>query len=334
MIATMAELGSTEEHTEFFIVNNQKIPKLPDEEPVWTLSDVSHVHEDETSQPIDSLPTEQNSLKPKRKPGISSSWPPTDWKSAPDFHFAQLNQFRRKQWGAPSETAPKEYKNFEGSAHTENWSVPPEINGNWVLPDDSLDMMASASQDSVTEKSESSIAGGLGTSDKQASSSLHLVKKPPDSGRFPNPSACLTRDQICLGMPSENQAFITGRRGELVAYKYFVEKYGLAAVRWVNEETETGLPYDIVIGEKDENKQYIEVKATKSIRKDWFMVSTREWQFASERGNSFSIAYVILAEEKNAKITVFKDPVRLCQRDLLRLVILMSGQQKEFAVLT
>lgn len=40
MITTMAESGSTEEQTEFFIMNSQKMPKLPADESVWSLANV------------------------------------------------------------------------------------------------------------------------------------------------------------------------------------------------------------------------------------------------------------------------------------------------------
>ena len=40
MITTMAESGSTEEQTEFFILNSQKMPKRSIEESVWSLPSI------------------------------------------------------------------------------------------------------------------------------------------------------------------------------------------------------------------------------------------------------------------------------------------------------
>jgi len=51
--------------------------------------------------------------------------------------------------------------------------------------------------------------------------------------------------------------------------------------------------------------EYMEVKTTVSSRKYWFDVSPREWQFASEKGDLFSIACVILGTKK-ASIEMLK----------------------------
>ncbi|CAH9142200.1 unnamed protein product [Cuscuta epithymum] len=67
-------------------------------------------------------------------------------------------------------------------------------------------------------------------------------------------------------------------------------------VKWVNETMESGLPYDLVVGDKE----YIEVKSTKYVRKDWFNISIREWQFAVEKGELYSIAHVVLAPDNSA----------------------------------
>ncbi|CAI9761385.1 unnamed protein product [Fraxinus pennsylvanica] len=77
------------------------------------------------------------------------------------------------------------------------------------------------------------------------------------------------------GYLSDPQALLTGRIGELVAFKYFVGKAGKTSVKWVNEVDKTGLPDDIVIGGEEESKEYIEVKSTKSTT-DWFAISVKE----------------------------------------------------------
>lgn len=53
------------------------------------------------------------------------------------------------------------------------------------------------------------------------------------------------KDRLYFPTPNESQARLTGRLGEELAWKYFTEKFGEEAVKWVNEETETGLPYDM-----------------------------------------------------------------------------------------
>lgn len=127
---------------------------------------------------------------------------------------------------------------------------------------------------------------------------------------------------------------LTGRIGELVAYKYFSAKFGGTCVRWINETHETGFPYDIAVGDEEIGREYIEVKATKSDRKDWFNITAKEWQFAVEKGECYSIARVTLQSNDMAKVTIYKNPARLCQLGQLQLAMLIPRQQhsKEIAV--
>ncbi|XP_071713992.1 protein NO VEIN-like [Rutidosis leptorrhynchoides] len=118
------------------------------------------------------------------------------------------------------------------------------------------------------------------------------------------------------------QNMITGRIGESEAFKYFSAEFGEKRVTWVNEVKETGYPYDILVEGKDNNeKEYIEVKSTSKANKDWFNISLNEWLFAVEKGESFSIARVVLSDKKPAKITTFKDPAKLCRSKQLYLAI-------------
>ncbi|KAM1036684.1 hypothetical protein ACFX2C_031577 [Malus domestica] len=213
MITTMAESGSNEEQTEFFILNSQKVPKLPDGESVWSLS-------------------------------------------GSEANLAMHIQFDP--------------------------------------------------------------------------SSLGLVSDAPDLGS----SNFSNRDRLRFGTPNSTQASLTGRLGELVAFKFFVDKAGEAVVKWVNEHNETGLPYDIVLGEKKNSREYIEVKTTKSTRKDWFEISMRELQFAVEKGEAFSIAHVVLLDNNVARVSVYKNLAKLCQLHKLHLAVLMPEQQKEFSIVS
>ncbi|XP_071713993.1 protein NO VEIN-like [Rutidosis leptorrhynchoides] len=118
------------------------------------------------------------------------------------------------------------------------------------------------------------------------------------------------------------QNVITGRIGESEAFKYFCTELGEKRVTWVNEVNESGLPYDILVEDKDNNeKEYIEVKSTSKMNKDWFNISLKEWAFAVKKGESFSIARVVLSDKKPAKITTFKNPAKLCRSKQLQLAI-------------
>ncbi|CAH9050199.1 unnamed protein product [Cuscuta epithymum] len=163
---------------------------------------------------------EPNPVKFKRRPGISSNWPPADWKTAPGF---------------PTTGAPK-YKPIK------------DISGLHTLKED------------------------------EVAEVMRHLEKPVDIN-FEG----VIQHQVHLGW-----------------WVYKILKSGF--VKWVNETMESGLPYDLVVGDKE----YIEVKSTKYVRKDWFSISIREWQFAVKlkRVNYiYSIAHVVLAADNTATVS-------------------------------
>ncbi|KAJ4955822.1 hypothetical protein NE237_012605 [Protea cynaroides] len=328
MITTMAESGSTEEQREFFILNSQKVPKIPEEEPVWFLSSLQ---EDETSQPTctSAMVAVQNPFKSKRKPGINSNWPPADWKTAPNFSFTR--HLMTKLSVPPNNGSSQKEFDPEGIIlhPTTNHEILNKVSVDCVAHDNySVTTATLLLQDSRIVEGQSHLADSSVTVLKETDSSMEWNKS-FDSVTVPTDqdvgvSASFNeRDQLSYGTPNEKQAATTGRQGELVAFKYFAEKFGKAGVEWVNEEAETGLPYDLIIGGNGEHKEYIEVKASKCENKDWFHISTREWQCAIEKGEFFSIVHVSLLGLKNARITVFRNPLKLCQKGVLSLAVLM-----------
>ncbi|KAJ0989893.1 hypothetical protein J5N97_008249 [Dioscorea zingiberensis] len=332
MITTMADSGSTMEQTEFFVVNSQKVPKLPAEETVWYLSSLSTADSGEALQPISTSPMNitQNVQKcPRRKPGISPNWPPTDWKTAPDFNYSINNHLRTRPLSLAPHDGPKNKlcKSVENSISMEDLPVPIEIEGDFLIEEDLLAKSTIVSRDSALVKGKVDVAENFYSTDWQIHSDLDVENKLPyllptraDSSTSPE------KGRLSWHTPDENQSRRTGRLGEFLSYNYFTEKLGSANVKWVNEETETGLPYDLIIGETEESREYIEVKTTKSANKDWFEISTREWEFASLKGDTFSIAHVVLLSQKKAKITILKNPLKLCQQKALHLTVLMSKQ--------
>lgn len=125
-------------------------------------------------------------------------------------------------------------------------------------------------------------------------------------------------------VPTAAKHVITGRTGEVAAFKYFSAKLGEKFVKWVNEFNESGLPYDIVIEGENNSKEYIEVKATSHAWKDWFGISIREWQFAVEKGDSFSIARVVISDGNSAQITTYRNPAKLCQLKQIQLQLALQ----------
>ncbi|KAH8740002.1 hypothetical protein FG386_000829 [Cryptosporidium ryanae] len=83
-----------------------------------------------------------------------------------------------------------------------------------------------------------------------------------------------------------------GRKGEELGYHYLLEKYERQvmqkqlAIFWVNENEETGLPYDLLMTFNNpedglENfKIYVEVKSSSNRNKESFHITTNEWEFA------------------------------------------------------
>ncbi|KAI7727539.1 hypothetical protein M8C21_003843 [Ambrosia artemisiifolia] len=313
MMTTMAESGSTEGQMELFITNSQKLLKLPTEESPWLIS-TSSPEEDKDTPTTSSGFSLDDSYPPKstsaKKFGSNSSWPPVNWKTAPGFEYKlQTKAF----------TSGK----MKGDV-TEGFI---EADADWIIEENPASTIPSV----ILDEHEATI------DQTDFSTNMNVdIKGQPDHARNtvssytnaagPHPSALnlIERDQLSLGTVTP-QHVITGRTGELVAFKYFSSKVGENCVKWVNEVKESGLPYDIVVEGKD-NKEYIEVKATSNARKDWFVITVREWQFAVEKGESFSIARVVLSEGKSAQITTYRNPLKLCQSGHLQLAILSSKQ--------
>lgn len=317
MITTMVESGSNEEQIEFFILNSQKVPKLPDEEEsVWSLPPAvpsSTVNEEaHTSSTV--IAEQQNPTKSKRKPGINSNWPPADWKTAPGFSFPRLSQYRAEEAiPPPSHSLHVMEDDFKKKFAQMDHITQIEISSDWTVEGVAYNPVPSEASDN------NPVASLLGS----ANDSTCLITQSADPNLMGHKN--IERDRFSFGTPNVEAAYLTGRQGELVAFNYFITNFAEKSVTWVNKDNESGLPYDIVIGEEGKSKEYIEVKATKSLKKDWFFISSREWQFAFEKGKSFSIAHVGLSDSthKRARITLFKNPVRLCHQGKLQLAVVM-----------
>ncbi|XP_010023676.2 LOW QUALITY PROTEIN: protein NO VEIN [Eucalyptus grandis] len=333
MITTMAESGSTEEQTETFILNSQKVTKIPDEETVWSLASLSS-RDLEKSLVISTTSggtSEQTVFKSRRKSGTIPNWPPVDWKTAPDFRYACENGFRTRAVDSISHEKLRLIQKLR--SQLEN-VVPTEMDANWKIGGNAAAMSGLLAN---IQNSEEHFAQSYGTvMDTELSSvdasAMTIVPAKCSSDvpvkSLPNFSS---RERLNTGNPDGAQAMLTGRLGENVAFRYFTGKAGKATVNWVNELSETGLPYDILIGENEADREYIEVKATTSKRKDWFNITTREWQFAVEQGESYSIAHVVLGDNSTARVSIFKNPIKLCQQGKLQLVVMMPRQETDLS---
>ncbi|KAK3280654.1 hypothetical protein CYMTET_11525 [Cymbomonas tetramitiformis] len=80
-------------------------------------------------------------------------------------------------------------------------------------------------------------------------------------------------------------------------------------VEWVNEEAESGLPYDIVVDTAEGGLHYVEVKASRYASKTMFEVSPNEWKCAQEHGDHFHVFRVFKAGTAEARISRLSDPM-------------------------
>ncbi|MCO5599437.1 hypothetical protein L7F22_053541 [Adiantum nelumboides] len=132
-----------------------------------------------------------------------------------------------------------------------------------------------------------------------------------------------SEDKILFGNSCEEQALLTGRLGEAVVFNHLMEKYGTNHVNWINAETERGLPYDIVVEEFDGLQVHIVVKSTCSANKDWFEISSQEWEFAVQAGEKFMITRVFFSQlSGSARFVWLRNPVKLCQDKRVRLALI------------
>lgn len=269
LITTMTKSGSTEEQIETFVLNSQKVPKLAEGEPIWSIQPMTFNTETSTTTRVTKRTVKHSSSTRGNK-----NWPPSRWQSAPKMQYVA----KRVDLKVPSTTKVE-----------------------------------------ILENSTSS--NGEGDSVTNVANRVNLEPSLVDQD---GPTSFSQNDQLSHGQVNVQQALLTGRRGEEVAFNYYSKKDGTKLVKWVNEASETGLPYDIEVYDHNNRKEFIEVKTTDSASKDWFEISVNEWQFAVKKGESFSIARVALSRDKTAQVTIFKNPVKLCRDGELKLAVLMS----------
>jgi len=135
-----------------------------------------------------------------------------------------------------------------------------------------------------------------------------------------------TARELLIMNPTTEQQQITGRTGEEVAYQYLTKKYGAKHVKWVNEDGETGAPFDMTVQNESGKQEFVEVKTTRSQDKDWFEVSAREWEFAQIHGDLYTVLRVIFpsaADKASFQIIRFSNPVQLCRDRVIQLALIL-----------
>jgi hypothetical protein len=333
MIKTMAESGTTAEQIESFIINNQNVPELPEHEAIWSFSSLSATNQGAANQEVDpqgvefQLPCEFNVPNHQKAPVMISSWPLSHWRTAPVFKTPLISHQACTQEALVKDAGPSPDLSMPAlRGHTEDALLSVDLDGEWIIEENARTETTLLADNTATILDEPQMVMSVDPSNGPAYSVVEAGSSSPtvrvELTNFNENLANLVEESNRL-TPDASQ-LKTGRFGEAVVHKYFAEQLGSNNVRWVNEKTETGLPYDIVITHSEGFTEYVEVKTTVSSRKDWFDITPREWQFALEKGDLFSIARVILSSTKKASIEMLKNPYKLYKQKTLRLGLLIS----------
>ncbi|RZC93035.1 hypothetical protein C5167_028393 [Papaver somniferum] len=244
------------------------------------------------------------------------------WKTAPDFNNSHTNGLRTRTGYVPLpiESSQKEDKPEGVASFLQDHGIPFGYSVDWnsqSVASLTVGLQESTSQEGQPRSGTGRCAYTAGVLNQ--SITVNIPQNPDFS-----PSALNERDQLFYGAPNPINAQRTGKLGEMAAFDYFTNLVGEGSVNWVNKEVETGLPYDIVLSKNGESKEYIEVKATTSATKDWFSISPREWQFAVEKGDSFSVMHVVLSDSEVETISYFRNPPKQCRQGFMQLAVLFT----------
>ncbi|KAK8443907.1 hypothetical protein SEVIR_9G047900v4 [Setaria viridis] len=334
MIKTMAGSGTPAEQIESFIINNQNVPELPEHEAVWSFSSLSAANQSPANQEVDPQGVELqpvcgfNAPNHQKAPVMISSWPLNHWRTAPVFKTPLISHQSCTQEAKVNDAGPSSDLSMPAlCGHTEDTLLSVDLDGDWIIEENARPETTLLGDSTATILDEpqmmmSDFSSAPTYLDVEAGSSSPTVHV--ELTNFNEKMANLIEDRNRL--PPDATQLKTGRLGEELVHKHFAEQLGSNNVRWMNEKIETGLPYDIVITHSEGFTEYVEVKTTVSSRKDWFDVTPREWQFALEKGDLFSIARVILSSTKRASIEMLKNPYKLYKQKALRLGLLISRQ--------
>ena len=135
----------------------------------------------------------------------------------------------------------------------------------------------------------------------------------------------------------ELDRYNVGRWGERLATAALRACNEFDSVRWVNEEKEQGLPYDIEAvrakldapdggdepahGDSHSEKVYLEVKTTTSHDKALFEISCAELDFMRRAGSSYELCRVWAAGTPNARVARLREPAAALASGQLALLI-------------
>ncbi|KAK1945297.1 hypothetical protein P3T76_003830 [Phytophthora citrophthora] len=120
-----------------------------------------------------------------------------------------------------------------------------------------------------------------------------------------------------------------GRWGEEYVFNQLKQQHSETesnmTVQWVNEEEESGLPYDLTLSVAGKVVEYIEVKSTRTMEKGVFEISMNELDQAAIHGSTYSIYRVFNAGNAAlCRVIRMKNPVSLVRQRKIQLALVMQ----------
>jgi hypothetical protein len=111
-----------------------------------------------------------------------------------------------------------------------------------------------------------------------------------------------------------------GRWSEAYVNKALRQMSQFSKIDWVNENSESGKPYDFIVIE-NEIQKFIEVKGTPSESKNLIYLSAPEWNLMSEHKENYSFYRVYMAGTINAFFQVYENPSKMITTGLIQVGI-------------
>lgn len=148
---------------------------------------------------------------------------------------------------------------------------------------------------------------------------------PPSSSQLAAPPSTMMGNTLTV----EERAAV-GRWGEEYVYKQLADAHRdkpELRVTWVNEEEESGLPYDIAVSSASTGAivEYVEVKSTRTMEKGVFEISMNELDQAAVHGSTYSIYRVFNAgDAARCRVIRMKNPVSLVRQKKIQLALVMQ----------
>ncbi|KAF4137712.1 hypothetical protein GN958_ATG13113 [Phytophthora infestans] len=120
-----------------------------------------------------------------------------------------------------------------------------------------------------------------------------------------------------------------GRWGEEYVFNQLTQQHAEResnmTVEWVNQQQESGLPYDLTLSSAGKVVEYIEVKSTRTMEKGVFEISMNELDQAAIHGSTYSIYRVFNAGNPAlCRVIRMKNPVALVRQRKIQLALVLQ----------